>query len=304
MSEQEVQGKFANGNAHAIEERPAWKMNGFIAILLFLLFLAASVLAVVRFAKYENGGMMVLAILCFFIAIIVLCGLTIVQPNTCAVVTFFGKYTGVIRQNGIWMVVPFSSTKKISLRVRNFNTEKLKVNDTNGNPIEIAAVVVFKVIDAAKAMFDVNNYEQFVEIQSETSLRHVAAQYPYDDFDQDGYSLRSNSDVVSQQLQEELQQRLSIAGVNIMEARLTHLAYATEIASAMLQRQQAAAILSARQIIVDGAVSMAQMAIAKLEQEGDLDLDEERKVNMINNIMVSIIADRSSQPVVNVGSMY
>ncbi len=302
MTEQDLQSKFANTNV--IEERPAWKLNGFVAILLFLVFIAASTYCFVLFAEQESGVMIALAILFCLIGIILLCGLTIVQPNTCAVVTFFGKYTGVIRQNGIWMIVPFSSAKKISLRVRNFNSEKLKVNDTDGNPIEIAAVVVFKVIDAAKAMFDVNNYEQFVEIQSETSLRHVAAQYPYDDFDQGGYSLRSNGDVVSKQLQEELQQRLAIAGVKIMEARLTHLAYATEIASAMLQRQQASAILSARQIIVDGAVGMAQMAITKLEQEGKLDLDEERKVNMINNIMVSIIADRSSQPVINVGSMY
>ena len=202
------------------------------------------------------------------------------------------------------MVTPFSSAKKVSLRVRNFNSEKLKVNDTNGNPIEIAAVVVFRVIDSAKAILDVNNYEQFVEIQSETSLRHVAAQYPYDDFDDGHFSLRSNSDEVSKELLTELQERLKIAGVEIMEARLTHLAYATEIASAMLQRQQATAILAARQIIVDGAVGMAQMALAKLEKDGDLELDEERKVNMINNILVSIITDRSSQPVINVGSMY
>ena len=166
-------------------------------------------------------------------------------------------------------------------------------------------MVVFRVIDAAKALLDVNNYEQFVEIQAETSLRHVAAQYPYDDFDDENkLCLRRNGDEVSAQLKEELQNRLAVAGVEIMDARLTHLAYATEIASAMLQRQQAAAILAARQIIVDGAVGMAQMAIGKLETEGGFDLDDERKVNMINNIMVSIITDKSSQPVINVGSMY
>ena len=210
----------------------------------------------------------------------------------------------MIRDDGIWLVTPFSTAKKVSLRVRNFNSEKLKVNDESGNPIEIATVVVYRVTDAAKALLDVNNYQQFVEIQSETSLRHVAAQYPYDDFDEGRISLRRNGDEVSAQLQAELQERLAVAGVQIMEARLTHLAYATEIASAMLQRQQAAAILAARQIIVDGAVGMAQMAIVKLEEDSGYKLDEERKMNMINNLMVSIITDRSSQPVINVGSMY
>lgn len=288
----------------AIEEKRVWKINGFVAIALTMLLLALSVVLMVSFAK--NGGWfkVVMFILLDCLAIIPLLGLVIVQPNTAKVITFFGKYKGVIRENGIWMVVPFSSSRKVSLRVRNFNSEKLKVNDVDGNPVEIAAVVVFRVIDAAKALFDVNNYEQFVEIQSETSLRHVAAQYPYDDFDTGKFSLRSNLEEVSEQLLSELQERLQLAGVEIMEARLTHLAYATEIASAMLQRQQANAILAARQIIVDGAVGMAQMAIEKLETEGHFDLDDERRINMINNIMVSIITDKSSQPVINVGSMY
>ena len=288
----------------AIAEKPAWKLNGFIAIALVLIFIAVAIFFITNMIHYGGLGKLAIIGVMFVLAGITLSGLVIVQPNTAAVITFFGRYTGVIRRNGIWMVVPFSASRKISLRVRNFNSEKLKVNDTNGNPIEIATVVVFRVVDAAKAIFDVNNYEEFVEIQSETSLRHVAAQYPYDDFGGGALSLRSNADEVSKQLLDELQKRLSIAGVEIMEARLTHLAYATEIASAMLQRQQANAILAARQIIVDGAVGMAQMALAKLEAEGKLDLDEERKVNMINNIMVSIISDRSSQPVINVGSMY
>ena len=299
--ERSSQAKFIDQSG--ISEHPAWKMNGFIAILAILIMLALSTVCFI-FGINQSTILILPSVLLVIAAIIILCGLTIVQPNTGTVVTFFGKYTGVIRDNGIWMVVPFSSTKKVSLRVRNFNCEKLKVNDTNGNPIEIAAVVVFRVVDSAKALFDVNNYEQFVEIQSETSLRHVAAQYPYDDFDEGGFSLRSNADVVSKQLLAELQERLCLAGVEIMEARLTHLAYATEIASAMLQRQQASAILAARQIIVDGAVGMAQMAITKLELDGALALDEERKFNMINNLMVSIITDRSSQPVINVGSMY
>jgi regulator of protease activity HflC (stomatin/prohibitin superfamily) len=170
--------------------------------------------------------------------------------------------------------------------------------------VEIAAVVVFKVIDSAKAVFDVDDYEKFVEIQSETALRHVATRYPYDTFEEGGYSLRGNADEVASELARELQERLSVAGVEVLEARLTHLAYATEIASAMLQRQQATAILAARQIIVEGAVGMAQMAIAKLEKEGVVELDEERKVAMINNLMVAIVSDRAATPVINTGSLY
>jgi regulator of protease activity HflC (stomatin/prohibitin superfamily) len=293
-----------NEKTPTITEKPAWKLNGFLAIAIVLALLVLSILCIVSLIQYGGGIKVLYFIILVILDCIILSGIVIVQPNNSAVITFFGKYTGVIRHNGIWMVAPFSSSHKVSLRVRNFNSEKLKVNDTNGNPIEIAAVVVFKVVDSAKALFDVNNYEQFVQIQSETSLRHVAAQYPYDDFGSGAFSLRANADEVSKLLLEELQERLLQAGVEIMEARLTHLAYATEIASAMLQRQQASAILAARQIIVEGAVGMAQMALDKLETEGGFQLDEERKVNMINNIMVSIISDRSSQPVINVGSMY
>jgi regulator of protease activity HflC (stomatin/prohibitin superfamily) len=188
--------------------------------------------------------------------------------------------------------------------VRNFNSKTLKVNDVDGNPIEIAAVVVFKVIDSAKAIFDVDDYEKFVEIQSETALRHVATRYPYDTFQNKGYSLRGNAEEIAQELARELQERLSVAGVEVLEARLTHLAYATEIASAMLQRQQASAILAARQIIVEGAVSMAQMAISQLEKDGVVELDEERKMAMINNLMVAIVSDRAAQPIINTGSLY
>jgi regulator of protease activity HflC (stomatin/prohibitin superfamily) len=293
-----------DNNTSNIAERPAWKMNGFLALAIVLALFVLATICFIKMITIGSGLMVLIAGVAITVAVIMLSGLVIVQPNTAAVITFFGKYTGVIRANGIWMVVPFSTSRKVSLRVRNFNSEKLKVNDTNGNPVDIAAVVVFKVVDAAKALFDVNNYEQFVEIQSETSLRHVAAQYPYDDFDSGAFSLRSNADEVSGQLQAELQERLRIAGVEIMQARLTHLAYATEIASAMLQRQQASAILAARQIIVDGAVGMAQMALAKLESEAGMQLDEERKLNLINNLLVSIISDRSSQPIINVGSMY
>lgn len=290
-----------------IAEKPVWKINGFLGLLLVIVFLCLSIYC---FYLLGSGGMLHAnlyitgAVISMIVFIVLATGLVIVQPNTAAVVTFFGRYIGCIRQNGIWLTVPFSTNKKVSLRIRNFNSEKLKVNDINGNPIEIAAVIVFKVVDAAKALLDVNNYEEFVEIQSETSLRHVAAQYPYDNFDEKSFSLRANADEVSTQLVQETAARLSLAGVEVLEARLTYLAYATEIASAMLQRQQATAILAARQIIVDGAVGMATMAIADLQKNGSLELDDERKVNMINNIMVAIITERSTQPVINVGSMY
>jgi regulator of protease activity HflC (stomatin/prohibitin superfamily) len=245
-----------------------------------------------------------MAILSLLVTLIILSSITIVQPNQARVITFFGRYLGSMRENGLWMTIPFSARSKISLRVSNFNSKTLKVNDVEGNPVEIAAVVVFRVVDSARAKFDVSNYEQFVEIQSETALRHVATKYPYDNYGEEGYSLRGNAEEVAGELTRELQERLALAGVEVMEARLTHLAYATEIASAMLQRQQASAILAARQIIVDGAVGMVQMAISRLEADGILELDQERKVAMINNLLVAIISERGSQPIINTGSIY
>lgn len=257
--------------------------------------------AAVYFVSIEN---IFFVILFAFIAAILFTGITIVQPNQGKVITFFGKYMGTIRNSGLFLTVPLTVRKTVSLRVRNFNSKKLKVNDVEGNPIEIAAVVVFRVVDTAKAVFEVDYYEEFVEIQSETAIRHVAGKYPYDTFADEEVTLRGNSDIVSEELARNIQERLAVSGVEVIEARLTHLAYSTEIASAMLQRQQAGAILSARQKIVEGAVSMAQMAVEQLEANGVLDLDEERKVHMVNNIMVAIISDRGTQPVINVGSLY
>jgi len=278
-------------------EKSAWKMNGFFMLFLAILFMVASVIAFIL--GYVLGG-----IILVFLSIMAFSGITIVQPNQAGVVTFFGNYKGSIRESGFWMTIPFASREKVSLRVSNFNSKTLKVNDVEGNPIEIAAVVVFKVVDSARAIFDVDNYEQFVEIQSETALRHVATKYPYDDFGEGGISLRGNAEEVAHELSRELQERLEVAGVEVMEARLTHLAYATEIASAMLQRQQASAIIAARQKIVEGAVGMAQMAIAQLQQEGIVELDEERKVAMINNLLVAIISERGAQPIINTSSIY
>lgn len=289
-----------------MKESKAWKVNGFLALLLVLLLYGGFVyFIVIQPVQHDFSWPATLAsIATFLLATILASGFTVVQPNQARVVIFFGRYLGSVRESGFWLVMPLSSIKKVSLRVRNFNSKQLKVNDVEGNPIEIAAVVVFKVVDTAKAVFEVDNYEQFVEIQSETGLRHVATRYPYDIFEEGGYSLRGNAEEVAAELARELQDRLSVAGVEVLEARLTHLAYSPEIAGAMLQRQQAAAIISARQKIVEGAVGMVQMAITRLEQDKLLELDEERKAVMVNNLLVAIVSERAANPVINVGSLY
>lgn len=278
-------------------EKQAWKLNGFLALLLGLFMLAGSIYT---FYIVQITAGIILVIL----FVLIVSSIMIVQPNEARAVTFFGNYIGTVRDSGLWMTVPLTAKRKVSLRVSNFNSKMLKVNDIEGNPIEIAAVVVYKVVDSAKALFEVNDYEQFVEIQSETALRHVATKYPYDEFSECGYSLRGNADEVAHELAGEIQERLKAAGVEVIEARLTHLAYATEIASAMLQRQQATAIIAARQKIVEGAVGMVQMALSKLEHENIVELDDERKAVMINNLMVAIVSDRAAAPVINTGSLY
>ncbi len=280
-----------------MKEKNAWMINGFLGIILIAALLAGTVFSFVE-QQFVIGG------LCLIVAVTLGSGITLVQPNQSAVVIFLGKYMGSIRREGIVITVPFSVRKTISLRVRNFNSKRLKVNDVNGNPIEIAAVIVFKVVDAAKAVFDVDRYEQFVEIQSETAIRAVATKYPYDTFKDVELTLRGNAEEVSSQLTSELQDRLTVAGVEVIEARLTHLAYSTEIAQAMLQRQQASAIIAARKQIVEGAVGMVQDAILQLEKDGGMELDDERRVSMANNLLVSIVSDHGTQPVINTGSLY
>ena len=212
---------------------------------------------------------------------------------------------GVIKHEGFWLSVPLTIRKNVSLRVINFNSDKLKVNDLEGNPIEIAAVVVYKVFDSAKAVFDVEDYKEFVHTQSETGLRHIASQYPYDNFNNDyEISLRQHSDEVGDELTKDLQQRLVLAGVEIIEARIMHLAYSSEIAHAMLQRQQAKAVFAARKVIVEGAVSMVKSAIDQLSTEGIVELDEEKKAQMVNNLMVALVSDKGSQPIINTGSIH
>ncbi len=223
--------------------------------------------------------------------------------NQAKAILFFGKYLGTIKSNGLFITTPLTQKINVSLKVRNFNSARLKVNDLDGNPIEISAVIVFRVVDTAKALFDVDHYQDFVEIQSETAIRHIASQYPYDTFGENDVTLRGDTSHVSQELTKELQDRLEVAGVEVVETRLNHLAYSTEIASAMLQRQQARAILSARQTIVEGAVSMTQMALEQIEKGQDIQFTDDRKVQLINNLLVSIITDNGTQPVINTGEL-
>lgn len=280
-----------------IREKDAWMMNGYVGILAIVVLLAVTVMSFLE-------GQIIIGAVALVIAITLGSGITVVQPNQAAVVIFLGKYMGTIRKEGIVITVPFSVRRMVSLRVRNFNSSLLKVNDVNGNPIEIAAVIVFRVVDAAKAVFEVDRYEKYVEIQSETAIRAVATQYPYDTFTEDEMTLRGNAEEVSEQLAKDLQERLTVAGVEVLETRLTHLAYSTEVAQAMLQRQQASAIIAARKQIVEGAVGMVEDAVAQLEKNGVLELDEERRATMVNNLMVSIVSDNGTQPVVNTGTVY
>lgn len=285
-----------------MSETKARAMNGFLGALMILAILIVGGFVVFNGVRASSLGMVIVGGLIALVAVVLCTGLVLVRPNEAKVVLFFGKYLGTLRENGLWLTTPLITTQIISVKVYNFNSPKLKVNDVDGNPIEIAAVVVYRVIDTAKAAFDVNSYIEFVETQSESALRHIASRYPYDTANNQEDSLRGDSEKVAKELLEEVQDRLQAAGVQVIETRFTHLAYAPEIASAMLQRQQAAAIIAAREKIVEGAVGMVQSAIEKLEK--DMELDEERKAVMANNLMVAIVSDRGAQPIINTGSLY
>ncbi len=231
-------------------------------------------------------------------------GFFTVQPNQARVLVFLGEYVGSVRDTGFWWTNPFTTKRAVSLRVRNFNSERLKVNDADGNPVEIAAVVVWRVVESAKAVFDVDDYEEFVDIQAETALRSLATRYPYDASGSDRTSLRENPDELAEALKLELDARLEVAGVDVIEARLTHLAYAPEIAQAMLRRQQAQAVVSARQLIVAAAVGMVEDAIKELERSGVVDLDPDKRAAMASNLMVSLTSEQSVTPVINAGTLY
>ncbi|MEU7862154.1 SPFH domain-containing protein [Nonomuraea sp. NPDC049141] len=274
-------------------ERRAFRLNGFL-VLLVLLVLAA-IAAVVSLED--------LALVWVVVFVLVASGFTVVNPNEAKVVQFFGRYIGTVQDAGFVWVLPFSYKSKITLRVRNFETAKLKVNDADGNPVEIAAVVVYKVTDAAKAKFSVDDYENYIAIQSEAAVRHLATTHPYDSHDPSRTSLRDGAEVATE-LTAELRDRTELAGIEVVEARITHLAYAPEIAQAMLVRQQAGQVVAARTRIVEGAVGMVHLALDRLAAEGVVELDEERKAQMVSNLLVVLCGDRAIQPVVNTGSLY
>ncbi len=276
-------------------------LSGWLVLCVLLVAVAAMILSIV---VTLNPAILIFYIFCLPFLIVVCVGFFTLQPNMAAVLVLFGKYKGTVTKSGFCWANPFLSKNKVSLRARNLNGERIKVNDNRGNPIEIAAVVVWSVADTAKAVFDVDSYEDFVTVQSEAALRHLASTYSYDTFEDEDRSLRGNMDEVSQALRTELQARIARAGVLIDEARLSHLAYAQEIAGAMLQRQQAEAIVAARTRIVEGAVGMVEMALEHLDRKGMVQLDDERRAAMVSNLLVVLCGDRAAQPVVNTGTLY
>ena len=293
---------FSPRRAH--EQRPAQAIacSPVVAVALAVLALAAVVTAF----SGDGSGVRIAAGAVVAAAVLIAPGFVVVQPNESRVLILFGRYVGTLTEARLWWVNPFTVfwRQRISLRVRNFQSDRIKVNDASGNPIELAAVVVWRVIDTAKAVFDVEDFEQFVTVQSETALRHLANEYPYDDYSRDTISLRGNADEIRDGLQAELQTRLRTAGIEVLETRLTHLAYAPEIAEVMLRRQQAEAILAARRTMVSGAVGLVQMALAQLADSDLVELDPERKATMVANLMVVLSGDHSPTPVINTGSLY
>lgn len=287
-----------------MKERQATTGNGLVMLLLLLGALGASVAGVILGARGGEPGWIVGGLVGTVVTLLLLAGLFMVEPNQGRVLTLFGAYRGSERRAGLRWANPFMTKRAISLRVRNFETAHLKVNDADGNPIEIAAVVVWRVIDTFDAVFQVDNYEDFVHVQSESALRNLATQYTYDSHGEHEKSLRGNTIEVADQLRKEIHDRLVQAGVDVLEARITHLAYAPEIAQAMLQRQQATAIIAARQKIVEGAVGMVEMALDRLSENKIVVLDEERKAAMVSNLLVVLCSDRAVTPVVNAGTLY
>ncbi|GAB2478431.1 SPFH domain-containing protein [Luteococcus sediminum] len=295
-----------------IAERKAWSMSGILFLLLALLgFLGGCALVATGFL----GGAvwkMVLGVLLVLAALVLSTGLRIVNPGEAAVVQFLGHYLGTVRTTGLNLTAPLTTGRKVSVKAVNFEVEPMKVNDSNGNPIEIGAIVVYQVADTAKAAFAVEDHDDFVRKQAESALRHVAMSHPYDDhsvgYGTDGHrgviTLRESTDEVSAELAHEVAERVAVSGVEIIEVRLAHLAYAQEIASAMLRRQQASAVLSARQVIVQGATEMAKAAVRELDAESDIELDPERKAAMITNLLVVLCSEQNTQPVLNTGSLY
>lgn len=298
--------------SHSVSgERPIRAINGWFLLFvnlatyaLAIYLLVAALRAATSYSGASIAGPLIGTAVLLVVAIACSCGFFTLQPNEAAVLILFGAYKGTVRDSGFWFTNPFNRVFKISRRARNLNGDTLKVNDKRGNPIEIAAVVVWRVQDTAQAVFDVDNYENYVRIQSESAVRHVATSYAYDDGEPNELTLRGGSDEISAALTRELQERLAKAGVHVDEARLTHLAYAPEIAQAMLRRQQAEAVIAARQKIVHGAVSMVEMALRELSEKNVVRLDEERKAAMVSNLLVVLCGESEVHPVVNTGTLY
>ena len=287
-----------------IQEIPRTAISGVLALLVLLVAIFADV-ALFVVGIVQQSPLLVFGSTLLFVALILLFfGLFIVNPNEARVLQLFGRYVGTVSDQGFRWANPFFTKRRISLRVRNFETDRSKVNDADGNPIEIAAVVVWKVVDTAEATFEVDDYVNFMHVQSESAVRNLATQYPYDTRQDDQISLRGKTEEIAGQLKTEIQGRLHKAGLEVLEARITHLAYAPEIASSMLQRQQAGAIIEARERIVEGAVSMVQMALDNLSSRGIVELDEERKAAMVSNLLVVLCGDKGTQPVLNTGTLY
>ncbi len=278
--------------------------NGILALVVLFAAAGLGIFALANGVTSESPPLLLGGIALLVVMVITATGLFSVQPNQAKALTLFGKYKGTVRTEGLWWVNPFMAKKSVSLRVRNFETAKLKVNDLDSNPIEIGAVVVWQVFDSAEALFVVDHYEDYVRVQSESAVRTLATQYPYDAHAPGIVSLSHNAADISEKLAHEVQDRLQKAGINVLEARITHLAYAPEIAGAMLRRQQATAIIAAREKIVEGAVSMVDMALKQIESQQIVHLDEERKAAMVSNLLVTLCADQPMQPVVNTGSLY
>jgi len=286
-------------------ERQASTMSGYVMLAVLLLAIVVQIWAVAELAQGNNSLTMVVAVIVApLVLLFVACGFYMLQPNQAAAITLFGDYQGSDRATGLRWVLPWLARRKVSVRANNFISEKIKVNDLRGNPIEMAAQIVWRVVDTAQALFDVDDYKEFVRVQVEAAIRTIGSRYPYDDFEHLEVTLRGHHDEVGGELRQELIARLAVAGITIDECGFTHLAYATEIAGAMLRRQQAQAIVAARRTLVDGAVGMVEMALAALSEKNVVHLDDERRAAMVSNLMVVLCGERDTQPVVNTGTLY
>ena len=290
-----------------MRERNALAVNGLLMVVVVVaLYIAAAYLLIVSLSGGDepSAGTIVGSVVLTLLATVAISGFVVIQPNHAAVVVFLGSYLGTVHTSGFIWTWPLTERRTVSLRVKNFDSQILKVNDATGNPVEVAAVVVWRVVDTAKAVFDVEDYEEFVKIQTETAVRHMASLYPYDSYEEGVSSLRANADAVTDSLHRELQEHLTVAGVAVLRTQLRRLAYATEIAADMLRRQQADAVVAARSRIVEGAVGMVDMALAMLSEKGIVELDEERKAAMVSNLLVVLCGTSMAQPVVNTGTLY